>query len=126
MHVNTIYPNIPEGFAEAMKMGRLKLNMTQRELGAAIDKSGLQISQYERGLRNIPYETAKLINEALGLGLVLPELDRSQTKPIVRKSLHKRHPIESESFVIVVDGEVVEVLTFRRLGKIKYVSPLSS
>lgn len=116
-HVKTKYPNIPDGFRNAILKERLARGMTQREVGEAIGLMYVTLSQFERGVRNISYDWAVKIRDFYGMDFDLPEPDASKREPIVRN--RARRPLQTDSFLVVVDGEVLEVLTWRNLGPAK-------
>ncbi len=118
MPANRTYPNLPAGFRVAMAAARKEKGWNQRQLSEEIGVIKTLVSQYESGARNIRYEHAKKINEVLNLCYVLPEPDLSKAEPIHRKP-RKSRKIKDDPFVIVVEGEAIEVLVYRKVGEVR-------
>ena len=118
------YPNLPEEFRVLVKEARLNQGLTTRVMGAAIGCYPATISQYERGARNFTYENAVKFRDYLNLDYDLPLPRPEEALPIVRK---RRVPktVQSKAFYIVVDNEIIEVRTYRRLGPVTKARLLS-
>ena len=110
------YPNLPDDFRELIVKARIESNLAVRAVARDLGWQPAAMSQYERGDRNMSYETAVALRDYYELDYVLPEPERIATGVIKRN--RKSAPVESEKFKILIDGEVIEVLTFRRLGPV--------
>lgn len=117
--VKVAYPNLPEGFAKEMRRVRIDLGLSGRKLGELIGKGSATVSQYETGQRNINYEDAVLLNSVLNLGFDLPKPDPSTREPVKRP--RSSHPIVTaeEDILVIVDGRVLKIVTYRDLGPIR-------
>lgn len=112
------YPNLPDDFRKLAFKKRKELGISQREMAEDLGKKFPSfISQLEIGERNFTYEIAKQFRDYLGLEYDLPEPHPENAEVIIRKR-KKAAAVEGESFYIVVDGELIEVMKYRRLGPI--------
>lgn len=121
-HVNTKYPNLPGEFIAAFRTRRLELGISQRKMADDLewhhnDKGHVMISQFERGERNLDFEKATKIRDYLQMDFDLPEPSFENAPRRTRRGT--KNPVVNEPFRIVVDGELIEVYTFRRLGPVK-------
>ena len=112
------YPNLPEGFGEAIKQARMKLGISQREVAAKMGISNVLLSQLEREDRNPNYETAVRLRDFYILDFELPTPSWDGIDPIERR--RRKDPVYNDRFLIEIDGEVIEVLTYRKLGKVQH------
>jgi transcriptional regulator with XRE-family HTH domain len=114
MPVNTKYPNMPPEFPRLVREARKAQGLSLKALS---ERTGLYVSlinQFERGLRNISFDRAVLLHDALAIDITLPEPNLSQRKPIIRKGTGPK--IERKPFHIILNGELIQVLTYRNLG----------
>lgn len=115
MPAKTKYPNIPEDFRELIRQTRLIKGLPYRVVGEDLGVPGATISQFERGDRNINYEWAKRLKTYYGLDCDLPEPDLAKVEPITRRR-ENRAAIKASGLFLEVDGELIEVVTYRKLG----------
>lgn len=109
------YPNLPEDFRSLVRETRLSKQITLTAMAKDIGVYPATISQYEKGERNFSYERAVQFRDYLEMDYALPDPDISFAEPISRNRKESK-PIENEGFYVIVEGEIIEVLTFRRLG----------
>ena len=123
---NQIYPNLPFDFRLKIKETRLKQKLSMRELGEALNyrSPAATVSQLEGGARNFSYERAVQFRDYLKMDYELPEPRPEEAKTITRQQ-KKFGPIETNRFYIVSNGELIEVLTYRKLGKIQNTPRIS-
>lgn len=116
-HVKMKYPNIPEGFAKACRDARHARGLTLIEMGKDIGITGATISQHEREVRNFSYERAVLFRDYLGVDMELPLPDKSLGERVTRN--RSVHNLQKDPFYIELDGELIQVVTYRNYGKLK-------
>lgn len=115
-HINTMYPNIPDNFHTIVRVERIRQGLSQQKLGDAVGMTSVMISMLERGVRNFSYNAAEDIRRALDLEIVLPLPDISKATKIARN--RERVKVETDPFFIEVDGELIKVIRYCRLGKV--------
>jgi transcriptional regulator with XRE-family HTH domain len=115
-HVNTKYPNLPADFIVEMKKARLEQGWATRAVSAILGLSAATISQYETGKRNMSYERAVQLRDLYEMDFYLPEPDFTDAPTVTRK--RTRYERQNDPFFIVVDGELIKVLTYFKMGPV--------
>lgn len=117
MFPNTMYPNIPEGFPEAVRKARVAKGISLRKAAKDLGfPAAAKLSQLELGKRNFSYENAVLVRDYLEMDFVLPPVDLTQKVRIFRNREKKQ--LLRDPFYINVDGEVIKVMTYYKIGPI--------
>lgn len=117
MPVKVAYPNLPDDFRKLVKNARLAKGYSIREMGRDLGIQPAAISQLERGDRNFSYDRAVQLRNYLNLDYDLPIPSSDDTQRVTRN--RNKHPLErGDGFYLNVDGELIEVLTYRRLGSV--------
>lgn len=121
MHKKRKYPNIPNDFPDIVRKRRIELDISQTKMAKDLGCSTATIGQLESRKRNFNYIRAKQFVEYLKMtDYVLPIPDLELAEPITRN--RDKHPVLHKPFYIHVDGLVIQVLTYRQLGKIHNAS----
>lgn len=111
------YPNLSEDFRALVKETRIKKGITTRKMATDMGfNNPTAVSQYENGQRNFNYETAVLFRDYLKLKYKLPIPRPEEREPEFRSRIKRERPTTGDPFYIIVDDEVIEVLTYRRIG----------
>lgn len=76
MPVNTVYPNIPDNFAQSIRAARVVKGLSIKKLAKLTEFHPGYISEVENGLRNINHEKAMIFNQVLDMGFHLPAPDQ--------------------------------------------------
>lgn len=124
VHAKRKYPNLPEDFRVLVRAKRLQLGVTLKVMGDDLNCGPVLLSQLELGKRNFTFEMAKKIRDYLQLDYALPEPDFSQMEPLARN--RTSFPVEKDSFLIEVNGEIIEVRSYRRLGRLTNSRPFKT
>lgn len=112
------YPNLPEKFIPEAKRIRQELGISLRQFYYMSGVSPSQMSNFETGSRNPSYEKCVLIKKALNIDIDLPLPDISNR--VIKRNRNKT-VIETDSFLIEVDGRILKVLTYTDLGPVKNI-----
>jgi transcriptional regulator with XRE-family HTH domain len=108
------YPNLPEDFMSEAKSIREGLGLSLREFAEVSGISASQMSNFETGSRNPSYEACVRIKTALGMEYDLPEPDF--TNRVIKRYRSKKGPLITEPFQCVLNGELIEVRSYYKLG----------
>lgn len=118
MPIKRKYPNIPPEFMIEAKRIRAESKMTLRELSDISGIPASYLSCFETGSRNPSYEHCLAIKRSLKMDIELPVPDLEKREPIRR--VRKKAPIKTNSFMVEVDGRLIEVLKYRDYGFLKH------
>lgn len=113
MPAKMLYPNIPENFPQLVKSARIARGLSLREMGELVGLNGPNVHQLEKGERNFSYSRAVQFRDVLELNIELPEPDLTN-----RNITRKRYSSEllRGPLFLNVDGELIQVMTYRKLG----------
>ena len=114
-----IYPNLPDDFRALVRKARIQKGLSQHQLGEALGygSPASAVSQFETANRNFSYAKAVAFRDYLEMDYSLPYPSKENTPPITRNR-KKAKPTETKAFHIIVDGELIEVVAYRRLGPV--------
>ena len=118
LHKKSSYPNLSENFRSLVKETRLEQSLTVRIMAKDLGIIPTTLYQLEAGQRNYNYETAVRIRDYLEMKYDLPDPAPVEGEKITRH-LKRALLVENEPFCIMVDGKIIEVVTFRRLSEFK-------
>ena len=108
------YPNLPDEFRVLVKKARLDLGLSLAAVAKDLGVSTPTVSQLELGNRNFNYERAVQFRDYFEMDYGLPLPDKSKAETIRRE--RRKHEAIKDRFYILVDGEIIEVLSYRKLG----------
>lgn len=108
------YPNLPDEFRILVRKARLDLGLSMAAVAKDLGTITPTVSQLELGKRNFNYERAVQFRDYFEMDYELPLPDMSKAEPVTRT--RTKHESVKDRFYILVDGEVIEVLSYRKLG----------
>lgn len=109
-------PDVINTFRVLAKSERQRLGIKQVQMADDLGISVSAVSMIENGDRPFSHDMAERVNNYLKLNYPLPKPNLKNTR---ERNKNTSPLIQRHSFVIELDGEAVEVLSYRKLGPIK-------
>lgn len=116
MPINTKYPNLPDGFREAVRAARLMKGMSLRAAAKELGVSAPTMSQLELGVRNFDYNRAILFKNFFKMDFELPDVDFENAPKVTRGRV--KHELKTDQFFVEIDGKLIKVMSYYEMGPV--------